>query len=630
MNVVIAALYETDQLRAAELRWPLRLAARHGGDVTVLVPATGEGAKAAKVDLSEGADDDPLTRELGVSLRALLDQELTPEGWVASGRQSSTEDGTGDPRDDGPTRVTLRTVSTGQMAATALSLIQDANRDLLVNVTQRLPKEGTAWRTLSKEMMRDAHCQVVHVATGRREAEGEILFEPAHAQYARGAAPLAMQLAKRHHRKATGLWIEPEIGPDAERVGRQMLERVLKDTLGDEHDQAARRVEVLEPPERGILRACADERYEVVVLGISRLGAAGFAEARTAVRVARGTDQPTLMFVRGALPPHARWRRFLSYHLHRIVPQLQRAERSAFVSSVQTSSEWNFDFIALMGLATGIATLGLVGDSGAVIIGAMLVAPLMTPLMGIGLSIVQGNLRLAAMTSRTAFLGFVLAFATALSIGLLDREFGIATGEMLARHWPSLVDLGVAFVAGLAAAYASGRPGLLAALPGVAIAASLVPPIATSGLAVSIGNYDLAIGAILLFAVNVVAIVFASAVVLRAVGLGGRRERSLQARLLATGVGLVAIATTIAIAVSPPRAVPPLELVEAIEAALGGKYRVREIRIKDEGGPLLQIDIGGSLREHPAMGDDLRKIALEHLGEDATVRLTYRHESLLH
>ncbi|MHC5112717.1 MAG: DUF389 domain-containing protein [Planctomycetota bacterium] len=69
----------------------------------------------------------------------------------------------------------------------------------------------------------------------------------------------------------------------------------------------------------------------------------------------------------------------------------------------------------------------------------------------------------------------------------------------------------VAFLSGLAAAYASGRPGLLSALPGVAIAAALLPPVATSGLATSIGDYDLAFGALLLFAVNMVAIVLAAA-----------------------------------------------------------------------------------------------------------------------
>jgi uncharacterized hydrophobic protein (TIGR00271 family) len=321
--------------------------------------------------------------------------------------------------------------------------------------------------------------------------------------------------------------------------------------------------------------------------------------------------------------------RFLDGRLRQIVPQLQREERIAFVDTVQSSSEWNFDFVALMALSTGIATLGLIGDSAAVIIGAMLVAPLMTPLMGIGLSIVQGNRRLAAITARTAVLGFVLAFVLAFGIGAMDSEFGIPTHEMYSRHWPSLVDVGVAFVAGLAAAYASGRPGLLAALPGVAIAASLVPPVAASGLAVSIERYELAIGAILLFAVNVVAIIFASAVTLWTVGLHIRTGLDPRARILAAGIALVAIATAIGVAASPPMSAPPRKLVEEVETLLGEEYRLRAAHLKREGVPVLQIDLGGAIQEHPSFSDELPAIARRYLGENAIVRLTYRHEEEL-
>jgi len=259
----------------------------------------------------------------------------------------------------------------------------------------------------------------------------------------------------------------------------------------------------------------------------------------------------------------------------------------------------------------------------------MLVAPLMTPLMGIGLSIVQGNSRLAAMTIRTASLGFLLSFVLALGIGLMDQEFGVATDEMRARHWPSLVDLSIAFIAGIAAAYASGRPGLLAALPGVAIAASLVPPIASSGLALSIGHYVLAIGAMLLFLVNVVAIVFASAATLWAVGLRNPRGLNPASRLLAASVSAATIATTIWLALSPPRYVPPLALIQDIESVLDVGFRLRKAELKYEGGPVIEINVGGSIQEHPEWGAQLTEIARKHLGEDASVRLRYGHETML-
>jgi hypothetical protein len=95
MNTVVTVLYETDRLDASELRWALRAAVHHGGDITFLVPAE---RGSSKVDLTRGAKNDPPTTDLAESLRELLDQELTPQGWVAAAQQPSTEAETG-PRD---------------------------------------------------------------------------------------------------------------------------------------------------------------------------------------------------------------------------------------------------------------------------------------------------------------------------------------------------------------------------------------------------------------------------------------------------------------------------------------------------------------------------------------------------
>ncbi|MDA7934420.1 hypothetical protein N9B65_05190, partial [Akkermansiaceae bacterium] len=87
-----------------------------------------------------------------------------------------------------------------------------------------------------------------------------------------------------------------------------------------------------------------------------------------------------------------RFQEFLERIVHLSIPQLNRTERLALFDEVESKSRWNFDFAALMMLATGIAGMGLlVANSGAVVIGAMLVAPLMMPLIGTGLSLVQGN-----------------------------------------------------------------------------------------------------------------------------------------------------------------------------------------------------------------------------------------------
>ena len=90
------------------------------------------------------------------------------------------------------------------------------------------------------------------------------------------------------------------------------------------------------------------------------------------------------------------------------------------------------------------------------------------------------------------------------------------------------------------------------------------------------------------------------------------------------------IGTAIWLAFSPPRSVPPLDLVEAIDALLSDRYRLREVIMKHEAGRrVLQIDLGGAIDEHPEFGTKLQTIAREHLGERVIVRLTYRHEDVL-
>lgn len=196
--------------------------------------------------------------------------------------------------------------------------------------------------------------------------------------------------------------------------------------------------------------------------------------------------------------------RRLEASLYRTVPQLQREQRLALVERVQSNSHWDFDFFALMCLSTLIAGVGLLQNAPAVVIGAMLVAPLMTPMLGVGLALAQGNPFLLRSALRSVLLGFLTAVALGLGLGLAHPGLQHPTLEMLSRGGPHLLDLAVAFVSGVAAAYATSRPNLLAALPGVAIAAALVPPLATAGLALSMGEFDLFVGAGLLFLTNMV------------------------------------------------------------------------------------------------------------------------------
>jgi uncharacterized hydrophobic protein (TIGR00271 family) len=175
-------------------------------------------------------------------------------------------------------------------------------------------------------------------------------------------------------------------------------------------------------------------------------------------------------------------------------------------------------FYALVATSTLIACLGLIANSTAVIIGAMLVAPLMTPIFGISLSLVRGEGLMLGRAIRAEIMGVVVAVGLAALFGSLPMALTV-TPEMLARTQPNLLDLLVAVLAGFAGAYAMINEHLSPALPGVAIATAIVPPLANVGLCLAVGAYDGAYGSFLLFLANFLSILVVSSLVFIGAGL---------------------------------------------------------------------------------------------------------------
>ena len=177
--------------------------------------------------------------------------------------------------------------------------------------------------------------------------------------------------------------------------------------------------------------------------------------------------------------------------------------------------------------AAGIATLGLVLSSPAVIIGAMLISPLMGPILSLGLSLAAGDLILLAR----AIANLALSCSVAISFAILlifTLPFKEATSEILARVQPNTLDLGVALFSGAIGAIAICRPikGVVTSIPGVSIAVALMPPLCVVGFGIGVAfslnwveGSQIAKGGGLLFLTNLVAIAFSSALVFIALHL---------------------------------------------------------------------------------------------------------------
>jgi uncharacterized hydrophobic protein (TIGR00271 family) len=188
-------------------------------------------------------------------------------------------------------------------------------------------------------------------------------------------------------------------------------------------------------------------------------------------------------------------------------------------------------------LASVIATLGLLQNSAAVIIGAMLVAPLMTPILAISLGVVLGDVRLLRLALESALKGITLAVAVAIGMVFLAPQLQLST-EIMARTHPTLLDLIVALASGAAGAYAIGRKEVAAALPGVAIAAALVPPLCVVGAGIALGRPQVAGGALLLFVTNLVAISMAGAILFLLLGFRPTPEERERQRRFRQGLAV--------------------------------------------------------------------------------------------
>lgn len=222
-----------------------------------------------------------------------------------------------------------------------------------------------------------------------------------------------------------------------------------------------------------------------------------------------------------------------------VAPPMERQERIDLSQDLRSGSAPNLEFFGLISAAAMLAAFGLIQDSAAVIIGAMLIAPLMTPIIGAGLALAQGNRPLFRSAATTIMLGFFCALIASMLFGWLVMIFQepVMTSEMRARCSPSPIDFCVGLVGGFAATYARTRRHLSAALAGAAIAAALVPPISTAGLQLAfVWTWDTdsvgapILGPILLVLVNVLMIMGGSAFVLWARGMRTDRTLTIQDR----------------------------------------------------------------------------------------------------
>ena len=224
--------------------------------------------------------------------------------------------------------------------------------------------------------------------------------------------------------------------------------------------------------------------------------------------------------------------------LRKKVPFFAYASESRFrelFTSLRMDSRTTPTYLVLILLSTLLATLGLYLSSASVVIGAMLLAPLMAPIVALAMALLRNDSTLARRSMVSIVLGIVVALSAS---ALISKFFPYKpiTPEMLARLNPSLLDLGVALCAGVAGAYTKSFKEIMQSLAGVAIAVALVPPLAVAGIGLGRADMYFFGQAFLLFATNLIGIILAAAFTFRVLGysavVAGKRGVAFVAILL--------------------------------------------------------------------------------------------------
>ncbi|WP_019613788.1 TIGR00341 family protein [Psychromonas ossibalaenae] len=232
-------------------------------------------------------------------------------------------------------------------------------------------------------------------------------------------------------------------------------------------------------------------------------------------------------------------------------------------------------FLTLMVLSTLLATIGLYASSAPVIIGAMILAPLMAPIISLAMALTRQDASLLTASLKTLFTGLCTALCfAALASFIMPME--IITPEISNRLSPSLLDLGVAVISGVAGAYAHARVSAAKSMAGVAIAVALVPPLAVTGIGLGWLDFHVAWGALLLFLTNLAGIVFAASLTFLILGFAPftRAKKGLSIALIAV------IVVSIPLLLSFIRLSDEAEIVQKLQGQVIGNVVIRNIHAR--------------------------------------------------
>ena len=215
----------------------------------------------------------------------------------------------------------------------------------------------------------------------------------------------------------------------------------------------------------------------------------------------------------------------INFYTKKHLPLLPIAAEEDFAdlfTKLRQNAKMSITYTILLIISVLMATTGLFQNSAPTIIGAMILAPLMGPIVSLAMAAIRFDTSLLNQSLKSLILSTLLALLLSASFAALLSLHHV-TEQMAMRTHPTLLDLAVAILAGIAAAYGHANSKVGESLAGVAIAVALVPPLCVAGIGIGWMNTSLFFGSILLFLANVIGIIFAAGMVFYLLGFASQR-----------------------------------------------------------------------------------------------------------
>lgn len=209
-----------------------------------------------------------------------------------------------------------------------------------------------------------------------------------------------------------------------------------------------------------------------------------------------------------------------------ILKEISDEDKNKAVETLITNSSPRQSYYFMVGLSVAMATIGLLLDSTAVVIGSMLIAPVLYPILSLSMGVIISDPSLISRSFYTIVRSLVLALVVSMLVAaVFSSQQPDLTNEILKRTQPNLLNFAVALIAGLAVSYALAKPNVNETLPGIAVSVSLVPPLAIAGVGLARVNLSIISPAFILLFVNIIGIMFSAMIVFSLLRFVSKRRK---------------------------------------------------------------------------------------------------------